>query len=201
MKVGEIFSSIQGEGRFIGLPQVFVRLSGCNLRCDWCDTKEWWDKGTEMEVSQIIGKVRSFGIKSVCVTGGEPMLQADELLTLLNSLKKLSYFILLETNGTLYDKDIFDLADCVDLDIKPPSSGQESDPGIIQKLSQKDYVKIVIADEADYIFAQGVAEQSPIEVFFQPEGGVSGGWLSKRALKDRLDVRVMPQLHKIWDLK
>jgi len=201
MKVSEIFESIQGEGKFIGKPTVFIRLSGCNLRCSWCDTRYAIRKGRELGVQKIIDEVKKRNISSVCITGGEPMLQLSELKELIKGLKDVGYHIILETNGTLHDNWVFETVDCVSFDVKPPSSREESDLSLLKKLKEKDQVKIVIADEQDFRFMKEVLKATSVEVIIQPAGGLDIKPLAKKVLEERLDVRVLPQLHKIMGLK
>jgi len=201
MRVAEIFASIQGEGRYIGRPQVFVRLTGCNLRCSWCDTKHAYEGGRAMTVAEIVRKVGLYGIGSVCVTGGEPMLQKDELLALIRGLKRRGCEVVLETNGTLYDRQIFRLVDCVSMDMKPPSSGEESDWKILSRLGAKDQAKVVVSDGRDLRFARRVIAKSPAEVTLQPAGGTGYRPLAKKALNLRLNARVLPQLQKTEGFK
>ncbi len=201
MKITEIFTSIQGEGRYIGKPQTFIRLSGCNMRCSYCDTKYSWKDGREKSVDSIMKKVKSLGLKSVCITGGEPMLQAKELKELLKKLKKCSYETVLETNGTLYDKTIFALVDCVSADMKPPSSGAKSDERILNKLRKKDQVKIIIADDKDLKYAQKIIAKTRVEVILQPEGGKNIKSLVDKVLSKKITARVLPQLHKLINVK
>jgi len=221
MKVNEIFASIQGEGRYVGKPQVFVRLTGCNLRCRWCDTRYAWrgpqtkstvyslqstvltkdsgpktvDRG-QKTVDQIMREIRSHKIRSVCITGGEPMLQKEELKLLVGRLKKAGYEVVLETNGTLYDKHIFEAVDCASVDMKPPSSGEKSDEKILKRLRRKDQVKVVVADGRDLKYAASVIKKSPTEVIIQPTGKRMKT-LIKKALDLDLDARIIPQLHKL----
>jgi len=201
MKVNEIFFSLQGEGKYIGMPQVFIRTAGCNFRCSWCDT--WYSRayGEEMNVKEILDEIGKYNVKSVCITGGEPMLHLDDLKKLVRELKNKGYFILLETNGSLYDKYIFNKVDCVSMDIKPPSSGERSNEILIKKLKEKDQIKIVIADDTDYEYAKKIAKKSRISIILQPKGGIKIKELTDRVLKDRLNVRVLPQLHKIINIK
>lgn len=201
MKINEIFVSIQGEGRYVGNPQVFVRLSGCNLRCTWCDTRYAYKGGKDLSVDDIISKVKEFGFKSVCVTGGEPMLQSKELTSLLNKLKLEGFETVLETNGTIYDEEVFETVDCVSLDIKPPSSGEASDLGILKKLKENDQVKIVIKDERDYEYAKQISKKTNIEIILQPDGIEGMKKWCERILDDRINFRVLPQIHKIIGLK
>jgi len=201
MKLIEVFNSIQGEGRFIGEPTTFVRLAGCNMRCSWCDTKESWGDGEEKTVENILKKVEASGIKNVCVTGGEPLLQKDELLELMNKLKNLKLKVTLETNGSLHDAEVFALADSVACDMKPPSSGEKSDESILGKLEPKDFVKIVVADDADLQFAEKIITKSKAEVFLQPAEAGKLKWLAQQTLERKLRARVLPQLHKIIKVK
>ncbi len=101
MKVSEIFASIQGEGRIMGMPAAFVRLAGCNLNCEWCDTKYAWNVGKEMTVDEIVSEVNKIGLKDVVITGGEPLVQIDELSELVSKLYELGYVLHIETNGTI----------------------------------------------------------------------------------------------------
>jgi len=197
VKVCEIFASIQGEGRSIGRSTVFVRLSGCNLRCSWCDTSYALDNGKNMSVGDIVKKVTEFNLGSVCITGGEPMVQLAPLRDLIKELKRIGFQITLETNGTLYDEWIFNAVDCVSMDIKPPSSGVKSNVDLLKKLSSKDQVKIIVADDKDYEFAKEILKKTSVEVILQPLGGVNMKRIIDKVLTDRLDVRVLPQLHKI----
>lgn len=197
IKVCEIFASIQGEGREIGKPTVFIRLSGCNLRCSWCDTKYALEEGREFSLEEIIAKVNGFNLSTVSITGGEPMTQRTGLRELVRELKRIGYRISLETNGTLYDEWIFSNVDSVSMDAKPPSSGEKSDLSILKKLSAKDQVKIIIADGRDYDFAKEILKKTSVEVILQPAGGTGVKELADRVMADRLDVRVLPQLHKI----
>ncbi|MFH1054756.1 MAG: 7-carboxy-7-deazaguanine synthase QueE [Candidatus Altiarchaeota archaeon] len=202
MKISEIFASIQGEGRYIGRPQVFVRLTGCNLRCSWCDTKYAWECGKELTVDRVVREVARHKIKSVCITGGEPMLQLVELRQLVDRLKSRGYFIVLETNGTLYDRRIFSKVDCASVDMKPPSSKEKSDERILGKLRAKDQVKVVVADDRDLKYAKKVISKTKkAEVILQPAGGKDIKPLARKLLDLKMDSRVLPQLHKVVGLK
>jgi 7-carboxy-7-deazaguanine synthase len=201
MNVHEIFASIQGEGKHIGKPQAFIRLTGCNLRCSWCDTKYAYAGGRKMSVSEVVTAVRRLGLRSVCVTGGEPLIQAKELRELIAKLKSAGCEVVLETNGTLYDKAVFDKADCVSMDMKPPSSGQKSDERLLKKLRGKDQVKVVVANEKDLEFARKIIKKSPAEVIIQPVEGNDVKPIAEAVLRRKLHCRVLPQLHKIVGLK
>ncbi|MFH1125830.1 MAG: radical SAM protein [Candidatus Altiarchaeota archaeon] len=197
VKVCEIFASIQGEGRQIGRPTVFIRTSGCNLRCTWCDTKYALELGKEFAVDDIVSKVNEFNLSSVCITGGEPMIQLLPLKDLVKELKRIGYQVTLETNGTIYDEWVFNSVDCVSMDVKPPSSGEKSDLDILKKLGLKDQVKVIIADDKDYDFAKEILKKTSVEVILQPLGGVKLKRIIDKVMDDRLDVRILPQLHKI----
>ena len=181
MKVNEIFASIQGEGRYVGKPQVFIRLSGCNLRCRWCDTKYAWEGGREMTVGDVMKKVAKFKLKSVCITGGEPMLQVRELRKLVGMLKARGYEIVLQTNGTLYDAEVFRMVDCVSMDMKPPSSGEKSKELLLKRLKAKDQVKVVVADERDLRYARKIIGKSQTEVIIQPKSGKKLGKIARKS--------------------
>jgi 7-carboxy-7-deazaguanine synthase len=201
MKVNEIFYSIQGEGTYIGIPMVFVRFTGCNLRCTWCDTKYAWEEGREMSMDEIIGEIKKYNTNWVCLTGGEPLLQ-DDIYRLIDRILNLGYRILLETNGSISLENL----PCednliVDMDIKTPSSGMSKfmDMGNLEILGPKDTVKFVISDESDYNFMKEFIKNHEIkgEVIVQPEGNKNLKWLVEKVLEDQLNVRVLPQLHKI----
>ena len=124
------------------------------------------------------------------------MLQKEELKLLVGRLKKAGYEVVLETNGTLYDKHIFEAVDCASVDMKPPSSGEKSDEKILKRLRRKDQVKVVVADGRDLKYAASVIKKSPTEVIIQPTGKRMKT-LIKKALDLDLDARIIPQLHKL----
>jgi 7-carboxy-7-deazaguanine synthase len=200
MKVVEIFPSLQGEGRQMGLPTVFVRFSGCNLRCEWCDTKYAYEEGEDKDVTQVVSEINALGIKWVCLTGGEPMLQ-EELTDLIKALN--GYDVSIETNGS---KDITPLLEFPDLlislDIKCPSSGMSHSNILdnIDKLRPTDQLKFVIADGKDFEYAKKILQKhTPLfPVIFTPVNGTEGlDELAEMVLEAGLNVRILPQLHKI----
>ena len=209
MKICEIFYSIEGEGIEIGRPEVFVRLSGCNLRCVWCDTKYAWEDGKEMSVEEVIEEVKKFPCKSVSITGGEPLLQRRELLELVRKLKELGYWIQINTNGTIFDEEIFRLVDLISMDCKCPSSGMKSNLEVLKKTKEKfdskTQFKFIISNKKDYEYAKKIISSlKALTIVFQPE------WnnrkftknLVKLVKKDCLNVRVILQQQKIiWGLK
>ncbi|MGC8581954.1 MAG: 7-carboxy-7-deazaguanine synthase QueE [Thermoplasmata archaeon] len=201
MKVNEIFYSLQGEGILIGKPMVFVRFSGCNLMCTWCDTKYAWEEGKEMEIDDILSIIRKFDTEWICLTGGEPLIQKD-IYKLINILLNENKKILLETNGSISIENVPTEENIIiDMDIKTPSSGmqQYNDFSNLELLGPKDYVKFVIKDRDDYEYAKDIIKKYNIkcEIVFQPEGNKNIRELAEWVLNDKLNVRVLIQLHKI----
>jgi 7-carboxy-7-deazaguanine synthase len=204
LKVNEIFYSIQGESSFSGIPFVFVRLTGCNLRCLYCDTKYAYEEGEEITVDQIVKEVKKYKCSYVEITGGEPLLQ-DDTPFLVDSLIDKNFTVLVETNGT---KDISVISDkaIIIMDIKCPSSGEvkKTDWENIKRLDKKDEVKFVIAEKSDYDWAKEIIIErnlpyklgvllSPVKEKLDP------ALLAEWILKDKLKVRLQLQLHKyIW---
>lgn len=204
MEVSEVFFSIQGEGVDIGLPTVFVRTSRCNLECNWCDTTYSWEPGEERKVPDILEEVMSHGVKRVCISGGEPLLQADEVAQLVEALEAEGCENSIETNGSI-DIDVVPRGELthIVMDLKCPSSGMQ-DRNLftnVAKMRSDDVLKFVIAHQEDYIYAKRLLDRQrpPCTVVFQPVGGLDLRDLAERVLEDRLDVRVLLQLHRyIW---
>ena len=204
LSVYSIFKSIQGEGLLMGIPTVFVRLAGCPLRCSWCDTAEARTaSGKPMSIEQIVAEIEKTRLFYVCLTGGEPLMQ-KESITLINKLIDKDYFIQLETSGALPLEEVPCSENVmISMDVKCPSSGMQDrmDMSNIELLSQFDQLKFVIADEADYLYAKKIMEENTINaaIIMTPVGGKDLEWLAKRVIRDKLKVRVLPQLHKlIW---
>jgi len=204
LSVYSIFKSIQGEGLLMGIPTVFVRLAGCPLRCSWCDTAEARTApGKPMSIEQIVVEIEKTRLFYVCLTGGEPLMQ-KESITLINKLIDKDYFIQLETSGALPLEEVPCSENVmISMDVKCPSSGMQDrmDMSNIELLSQFDQLKFVIADEADYLYAKKIMEDNTINaaIIMTPVGGKDLEWLAKRVIRDKLKVRVLPQLHKlIW---
>ncbi len=204
LKVNEIFYSIQGEGTFSGRPCVFVRLTGCNLRCSYCDTRYAYYEGKDMEIDEIIEKVISYRCHVVEITGGEPLIQ-DETPILIKRLLDLGFQVLLETNGTK-DISVVDRRCIRIVDIKCPCSGEEEkmDYENLKRLSEHDEIKFVIAERRDFDFAKEVLKKwkivpfKPNPVHFSPVyGKLSPQELAKWILDERLGVRLNLQIHKI----
>ena len=201
MKINEIFYSIQGEGKWSGIPNIFIRTTGCNLRCKYCDTKEAYETGSEKKVADIINEISRYKCNRVCVTGGEPLLQKD-INNLISKLLRKKYKILIETNGSIDIKRIIDLKKVViSLDIKCPSSDM-SEKMIFENinlLTKKDQLKFVINSKGDYEFSKKIIENYNIksDIYFQPVWNSNIKKLAEWILKDNLDIRLSLQLHKI----
>jgi 7-carboxy-7-deazaguanine synthase len=203
--VNEIFYSIQGESLFAGLPCIFVRLTGCNLRCTYCDTTYAWDQGEPMGIEEVISKIETFPGSLVEVTGGEPLLQAATN-ALTAQLFALGYEVLMETNGSL-PIDAIDTRCVKIMDLKCPSSGQSeyNDMQNISRLMPHDQVKFVIADRGDFEFAKQIIHRknfpiAPANILFSPAAGrLDPKQLAEWILQAGLTVRLQLQLHKvIW---
>ena len=204
LRVYSIFKSIQGEGLLMGIPTVFIRLAGCPLKCSWCDTAEARTApGKSMSIEQILAEVEKTRLSYVCLTGGEPLAQEGSI-TLINKLTEKDYFVQLETSGAIPLEEVPCSENVmISMDIKCPSSGEQDkmDLSNLELISQFDQLKFVIADENDYLYAKKIMSENVINaaIIMTPVGGTDLEWLAKRAIRDKLKVRVMPQLHKlIW---
>ncbi len=206
MVVTEIFKSIQGESTFAGLPCTFVRLTGCNLRCHWCDTAYAFHGGRKMTLEEVLEQVRQLGCQLVEMTGGEPLLQ-KEIYPLTEMLLAEGYRVLVETSG---ERFIGDLAPAIVkiMDVKCPGSGEGGKFCFdnLEALDRKDQAKFVIRDEEDYRYARDfIAEhnltQRVDEIIFSPVfGKLPPQRLAEWILRDGLEVRMGLQIHKfIWD--
>ena len=201
--VHEIFTSIQGESTFVGLPCVFVRLSGCNLRCFWCDTPEAWIEGEPIARDEVRSRALEPGIQLVELTGGEPLHQPGTL-PLLRELCDAGRTVLLETNGSL---DVSQVDPRVHrlVDLKAPSSGQHQHnrEDNLRWLSARDEIKFVLADRADYEWMRAMIERHRLDhrgvalLVSCVWGRLDGAELARWVLEDRLSVRVQVQLHKV----
>ncbi len=164
LTVNEIFYSIQGESVHSGLPCVFVRLTGCNLRCSYCDTRYAFDAGKQMSIAQIVRQAGVFGCNLIEITGGEPLIQ-ENTSALVDALLDDGYEVLMETNGSL-DIDRIDRRCSRIMDIKCPSSGEHrhNDAGNLMRLSAHDQIKFVIGDHTDFLFATEMLSRMPATV-------------------------------------
>lgn len=202
MKITEIFFSLQGEGKNQGKPCMFIRLTGCNLRCHWCDTVYSQTGGKEMSVDAVLEQVWRKNPAYVSVTGGEPLLQVQELVPLLVSLKKRGTTIDIETNGTIDFTCVQPYAS-VCMDVKCPSSGEESDLALLGIIRPEDTVKFVVNDEEDCRFARKIIDSHTIrgEIFISPVHGTHYGKIVQFILDNNLPVRFQLQLHKLIGVK
>jgi len=202
LRITEIFLSLQGESRSMGWPTVFVRLTGCPLRCGYCDTTYAFKGGESMSIDNILTRVARHRVRHVTVTGGEPLAQ-KQCLPLLERLCDEGYEVSLETSGAI-DLAGVDPRVVKVMDLKTPSSG-EMDRNLydnIQYLSPQDQVKFVIGDEADYAWSCEQLDRLQLadrcEVLFSPvQGKLSPTTLADWIVRDRLPVRFQVQLHKL----
>lgn len=202
LRISEIFHSLQGESTRVGLPTVFVRLTGCPLRCVWCDTEYAFTGGEMRNLDDILAEVAGHGARHVCVTGGEPLAQKP-CLDLLTALCDAGHSVSLETSGAL-DISAVDPRVSRIMDLKAPGSGEESKNlwDNLAHITPADEIKIIIASEADYLWARdailrhGLSERCT--VLLSPAAGqVDPQDLAAWILRDRLAVRMQIQMHRI----
>lgn len=204
-RVTEIFYSLQGETRTVGLPTVFVRLTGCPLRCSFCDTAYAFHGGTKMDIIDIVAKVQTYQPRYVTVTGGEPLAQKSCFL-LLKALCDLGVEVSLETSGAINIVDVDPRVVCV-MDLKTPGSGEESKNRYenISLLKQTDQLKFVICDRNDYDWACNKIDEFDLgeqcEVLLSPvHGELQPADIADWIIEDKLAVRLQVQLHKyLWN--
>ena len=204
LKLTEIFLSLQGESRSVGLPTVFVRLTGCPLRCQYCDTAYAFHGGEMWELPAILEHVASFQTRHVCVTGGEPLAQKT-CLSLLKALCDAGYEVSLETSGALSVADV-DARVVKVLDLKTPRSGEvgRNRYDNLPLLTSRDQIKFVLCDRADYEWAKALLHEHALtarcEVLFSPSHAqLAARELADWIVTDRLPVRFQLQLHKyLW---
>ena len=202
LRVNEIFYSLQGETTRVGLPTVFIRLTGCPLRCTYCDTSYAFEGGTTLGLAKILQQVAAFGAHYVTVTGGEPLAQKN-CLPLLEALCAAGYSVSLETGGAL-DIGKVDTRVSRIVDIKTPGSGEveKNRWQNLELLTPHDEIKIVLCGEADYVWAREVllerklAEKCPVSLSVA-HGSLEAAQLAEWILRDRLPVRLQVQLHKL----
>jgi len=202
LRVSEIFHSLQGEARDVGRPTVFVRLTGCPLRCTWCDTAYAFHGGEWRDIDAIVDEVKGYGAQHVCVTGGEPLAQ-KRCLDLLAALCDAGFSVSLETSGAL-DVSAVDARVVKVVDLKAPGSGEVARNlwSNLDAVDAKDQIKFVLADRADYDWARAAMDEHRIasrcDVLFSPVyGKLAPRDLAEWILADRLPVRMQLQLHKI----
>jgi len=204
LKITEVFLSLQGESSLAGWPTVFIRLTGCPLRCQYCDTAYAFHGGAWRTLDELLAQAREFGVRHVCVTGGEPLAQKN-CLPLLQRLCDAGYTVSLETSGAIDVTDVDPRVIKV-LDLKTPGSG-EADKNLwsnLEHLDAKDQVKFVICSRADYDWARdcvarhGLAQRCTV-LFSPSHEQVPARELADWIVADRLPVRFQTQLHKaLW---
>ncbi|UCV22813.1 7-carboxy-7-deazaguanine synthase QueE [Ferribacterium limneticum] len=202
LRLTEIFYSLQGEASRAGLPTVFVRLTGCPLRCTWCDTTYSFSGGEPATVESVLAEVGKYPARQICVTGGEPLSQKD-CLPLLTALCDAGYDVSLETSGAL-DVTGVDPRVARIMDLKAPDSGESARNlwSNLDVLKQRDEIKIVIASRGDYEWARDVLRDRQLDrlcsVLLSPAGGlIEPQSLADWILEDGLNVRFQLQLHKL----
>jgi 7-carboxy-7-deazaguanine synthase len=203
--VNEIFYSIQGESIYSGCPCIFIRLTGCNLKCTYCDTQYAYEEGEKMEISLIMHRVAGYKCRWVEITGGEPLLQ-NETPLLVSRLLDHGYSVMMETNGSL-DISRVDQRCITVLDVKCPSSdaAEKNDLKNLKRIDSKDQIKFVIGNHEDYKFAKNVISLHCPDfpgdrILFSPVyGEMNPADLAAWILRDHLNVRLHLQIHKyIW---
>ena len=207
LKLNEIFFSIQGESSQAGRPSIFIRLTGCKLRCTYCDTQYSYFEGEDVEIDEIIRRIKDFPCKLVEVTGGEP-LEQKETPELLQRLLDEGYEVMLETDG-VEDVSRVPVGVKIIMDVKTPGSKMANPKSAknLVKLRSGDEIKFVICDEKDYLFAKDFLRQNPpppgtIVLFSPVLPQANLAWLPEAILRDGLPVRFQLQMHKmIWGEK
>ena len=206
LRINEIFYSIQGESSRIGMPTVFVRLTGCPMRCTYCDTAYAFHEGQQKEIEEIIQEIKKFDTNYVTVTGGEPLAQKN-CIELMNQLCELGYQVSLETGGALDIKDVHSKVKII-LDVKTPKSNEDKNnfwPNLAN-IKPNDEIKFVIQDYDDFSWSKDIIEKYQLnqnQILFSPVYNVlASEQLAEWILKHQLNVRLQLQLHKIlWGEK
>lgn len=206
LRINEIFYSIQGESSRIGMPTVFVRLTGCPMRCTYCDTAYAFHEGQQQEIEEVIQEIKKFDTNYVTVTGGEPLAQKN-CIDLMNQLCELGYQVSLETGGALDIKDVHAKVKII-LDVKTPKSNEDKNnfwPNLAN-IRANDEIKFVIQDYEDFSWSMDIIEKYQLnqsQILFSPVYNVlANKQLAEWILKHQLNVRLQLQLHKIlWGEK
>jgi len=202
LRITEIFHSLQGEATRVGLPTVFIRLTGCPLRCTWCDTTYSFTGGEMWTLAEVLAEVAKYPVRQVCVTGGEPLAQ-KACLPLLTALCDAGYEVSLETSGALDIAPVDPRVSCI-MDLKAPDSGESARNlwANLAHLKARDEIKIVVASREDYEWARDVIHAHGLDarcpVLMSPaQGAVEPAALAGWILEDGLPVRFQLQLHKL----
>ena len=206
LRINEIFYSIQGESSRIGMPTVFVRLTGCPMRCTYCDTAYAFHDGQQKEIEEIIQEIKKFDTNYVTVTGGEPLAQKN-CIDLMNQLCELGYQVSIETGGALDIKDVHSKVKII-LDVKTPKSNEDKNnfwPNLAN-IKPNDEIKFVIQDYEDFSWSMDIIEKYQLnqsQILFSPVFNLlASEQLAEWILKHQLNVRLQLQLHKIlWGEK
>jgi len=200
MKINEIFYSIQGEGGDAGKPTIFIRFTGCNLRCIYCDTTYAFYEGKEMEIGEILERIKKWRCRRICITGGEPLLQ-EEVYSLIDVLLEKGYEVSVETNGSIGIEKLVRREVIIKMDFKLPSSGmmESMKEENISLLREKDELKFIIWKREDYEDAVEIIKRnSPrCNIVMQPVWGTEPRHLAEWILGDEMDVMLSLQIHKI----
>jgi 7-carboxy-7-deazaguanine synthase len=203
MVINEIFYDLEGEGKYQGYPTLFIRFTGCNLRCSWCDTKKAYHKGKNRSLAEIMKIVKASPYKNINITGGEPLSSGKDVLTLIASIRtaRPDIIISVETNGSLPVAGI--KADNISMDLKLPSSGEQEKMYLpnLSVLRAKDQLKLVIGSAGDMLYAEKALKENPVRcvVFAQPvfkRMTLSG--IKNFVLKHNTGWKVSVQLHKLF---
>ncbi|MDD1673779.1 MAG: radical SAM protein [Methanomicrobiales archaeon] len=202
MMISEVFRSLQGEGMRQGRPCTFIRCAGCNLSCGWCDTPYAQKGGTGMSVEEVLEQVDTYGSAYVCITGGEPLLQREDVLLLARALHQKGILVDIETNGTR-DFSALQPYAAICMDVKCPSSGEESDLSLLRKLTFQDAVKFVVQGEEDCQYLTSILSSYPMqgEVFVFPVYGTNYRYVADYVLENDLPVRFQVQLHRFLEIR
>jgi 7-carboxy-7-deazaguanine synthase len=202
LRITEIFYSLQGETARVGIPTVFIRLTGCPLRCHYCDTAYAFTGGSSMTLAAIMQEVKRYPARFVCVTGGEPLAQKHSI-SLMQALCDEGYEVSLETSGAI-DVAVVDKRVTKVIDVKTPASGEVKKNlwGNFANLNSHDEIKIVLCNEADYLWAKSILKEHRLmekcAVLLSPsQGQLAARDLADWILRDGLQVRLQVQLHKL----
>lgn len=201
MKIAEIFTSLQGEGLTSGYPTIFIRLAGCNLSCSYCDTPASRQGGTVMDVDEVAARALAEKPHHVCITGGEPLLQKNEVAELSRRLISAGKKVSIESNGTLpFDGLPDEVSIC--MDVKCPSSGERSDIDLLADLRSTDSVKFVVGTDDDLQYAEKIimTHQIAADIFISPVYGTDYQRIASYILSRNLPARMQLQLHKFIGL-
>lgn len=207
MKICEIFSSLNGEGKYTGYPTTFIRLSGCPFSCNYCDTLYAKENGKRMSIDKIMAKVNKLGNKHICITGGEPLIHND-VLSLVYELLSFSYIVSIETSGLVeIEEDGYARTFNYTMDIKCPSSGVSNRNvySNLSRLKSYDEVKFVIVDSQDLEFSKEVLKKYPTkaQIIYSPVNNDLGvaKLISDNLVNKNIIGKLGLQLHKILDIK